>query len=156
MLWWGYRFWFLLIFWILHVHEIGAFMPNLSVFIFLMLPALYRMICKNSKSLLCKNSLNVPNVKPFSNFFFQHFWLFNAFLVRMTTCILHIRWFPWHQEPKWPQWPQRPQQPQWPLQPHFIKKPLFLSKNVYFWWFVTFYCLKKSPSVILNQFTLPF
>ena len=38
LLWWGHRFWFwfwfLLIFWILHVHEIGAFMPNLSVFNF--------------------------------------------------------------------------------------------------------------------------
>ena len=31
---WGYRFWFLLILWILRVHEIGAFMPNSSVFIF--------------------------------------------------------------------------------------------------------------------------
>ena len=29
---WGCRFLFLLIFWILHVHEIGAFMPNSSVF----------------------------------------------------------------------------------------------------------------------------
>ena len=54
-------------------------MPNLSVFIFLMLPALYRMICKNSKSLLCKNSLNVPNVKPFSNFFFNIFGFFMSF-----------------------------------------------------------------------------
>ena len=100
-------------------------MPNSSVFIFLMLRALYRMICKNSKSYFCKNSLNVQNVKPLSNFFFQHFWLFYAFLVRMTACTLHIKWFPWHQEPKWPQWPQQPQQPQWPQwpqQPHFIKK----------------------------------
>ena len=40
LLWWGYRFWFLLLFWILHVPEIGAFMPNSSVFIFLMLHAL--------------------------------------------------------------------------------------------------------------------
>ena len=134
-------------------------MPNSSVFIFLMLHALYRVICKNSKSIFGKNSLNVQNVKPLSNFFFQHFWLFYASLVKMTACTLHIKWFPLHQEPKWPQWPQQsqqPQWPQWPLQPHFIKKPLFLSKNVYFWWFVTFYCLKKSPSVILNQFTLPF
>ena len=51
-------------------------------------------------------------------------WQFLAFMVRMTACTLHIKWFPWHQEPKWPQWPQQPQQhqwPQWPLQPHFIK-----------------------------------
>jgi hypothetical protein len=30
---WGYRFWFLLIFWVLCVCEIGPFMPSLSVFI---------------------------------------------------------------------------------------------------------------------------
>ena len=33
LLWWGHRFWFLLIFWILHVHEIRPFMPSSSVFI---------------------------------------------------------------------------------------------------------------------------
>ena len=47
LLWWGYRFWFLLIFWVLHVHEIGPFMPNSSVFIFLMLRALYFTILSN-------------------------------------------------------------------------------------------------------------
>ena len=117
---------FFRIFWVLCVHEKGTFMPNSSVFIFLMLRALYRMICKNTKSFFGKNSLNVSNVKLFSKIYFQHFWLFYAFLVRMTACTLHIKWFPWHQEPKWPQWPQQPQQPQWPqwpLQPHFIKKP---------------------------------
>ena len=41
LLWWGYRFRFMLIFWILRVHGIGAFMPNSSVFIFLMLRAPY-------------------------------------------------------------------------------------------------------------------
>ena len=41
LLWWGYIFRFMLIFWILQVHGIGAFMPNSSVFIFLMLRALY-------------------------------------------------------------------------------------------------------------------
>jgi hypothetical protein len=34
---------------------------------------------------------------------FQQFWLLYAFLVRMTACTLHIKLFPWHQEPKWPQ-----------------------------------------------------
>ena len=69
LLWWEDRFWFLLIFWVLHVHEIGPFMPNSPVFIFLMLCALYRMICKNTKSFFGKNSLNVSNVKLFSIFF---------------------------------------------------------------------------------------
>ena len=104
LLWWGYRFQFMLIFWILRVHGIGAFMPNSSVFIFLML---YRMICKNPKLFFGKNSLNVTNEKLLS-IFFQRFWLFHAFLVRMTACTLHIKWFPWHQEHKWPQWPQQP------------------------------------------------
>ena len=124
---WGYSFWFFLIFWVLWVCEKGTFMQNSSVFVFLMLRALYRMICKNTKSLVGKNSLNVSNVKLYSNSFFQRFWLFYAFLVIITACTLHIKWFPWHQEPNWPQWPQQPQQPQWlqwPLQPHFIKKPL--------------------------------
>ena len=44
-------------------------MPNSSVFIFLMLRALYRMIYENEKSFFSKNSLSVPNVKLFSIFF---------------------------------------------------------------------------------------
>ena len=98
-------------------------MPKSSVYIFLMLRALYRMICKNAKSFLGKNSLNVSNVQLFSNYIFQHFWLFYAFLVRNTACTLHIKLFPWHQEPKWPQLPQQPQQPQWPTA-LFHQKPL--------------------------------
>ena len=64
---------FLLIFWVLHVYEIGPFMPNSSVFIFLMLRPLYRIIYENKKSLFGKNSLNVPIVKLFSFFYFQRF-----------------------------------------------------------------------------------
>jgi len=74
---WGYIFWSLLILSILHVHEIWPFMPNSSVFIFLMLRALYRIICKSAKSFLGKNSLNVSNVKLFSKNvfgFFMPFW----------------------------------------------------------------------------------
>ena len=37
---WGYKFWFLLIFFILHVDETWTFMPNSSLFIFMMLRAL--------------------------------------------------------------------------------------------------------------------
>ena len=47
LLWWRYRLWFLLIFWILRVHEKGTFMPNSSVFIFLMLCAIYGSISQN-------------------------------------------------------------------------------------------------------------
>ena len=32
LLWWGYRFWFLLVFWILRVHEIGPFHQFLFIF----------------------------------------------------------------------------------------------------------------------------
>ena len=122
-LFWGYRFWFLLIFWVLCVHEKGTFMLNSSVFIFLVLRALYRMIYKNAKSFLGKNSLNFECIKC-KVMLKKNFNVFGVFMVRMTACTLHIKWFPWHQEPKWPQWPQQPQWPQWPLQPHFIKKPL--------------------------------
>ena len=79
LLWWGYRFWFLLIFWVLCVHEKGTFMLNSSVFIFLMLRALYRMICKSSKKNFAKKSLNVTNVKLLSNFFFNVFGFFMPF-----------------------------------------------------------------------------
>jgi len=34
LLWWGYGFWFLLIFWVLHVYEMGSFMPDSSAFSF--------------------------------------------------------------------------------------------------------------------------
>ena len=44
----------------------------------------------------------LPSLSVLSNFFFQYFWLFYAFLVRMTAYTLHIMRFPWHQEPKWP------------------------------------------------------
>ena len=64
LLWWIYRFWFLL-----RVYEIGPFMPNSSVFIFLMLRFLYRMIVKVKKKFFEKKSLNVPNVKLLSIFF---------------------------------------------------------------------------------------
>ena len=66
LLWWGFRFWFLLTFLVLYVHEKGTFLLNSSVFIFLMFRALYRMICKNAKSFFGKNTLNVSNVKLFS------------------------------------------------------------------------------------------
>ena len=47
LLWWGYRFWFLLIFWVLCVHEIGPFMPSLSIFIQLMFCSICGPICKH-------------------------------------------------------------------------------------------------------------
>ena len=43
---WRYRLWFLLIFWILHVHEKGTFMANSTIFIFLMLRAIYGSISR--------------------------------------------------------------------------------------------------------------
>ena len=58
---------------------------------FLMFRDFYRMICKSSKKKFAKKSLNVTNVKLLSIFFFQHFWLFYDFLVRMTACTLHIK-----------------------------------------------------------------
>ena len=67
----------------------------------------------------------------------------------MTACTLHIKWFPWHQEPKWPQWPQQPQQPcavaSMTSTASFHQKTFNLMKNTYFGWFVIFYYLKKAP-----------
>ena len=42
---WGYRFWFLLIFW--DLCEIGPFMPSLSFFFHLMFQSIYDPICKH-------------------------------------------------------------------------------------------------------------
>ena len=47
LLCWGHRFLFLLIFWVLHVHQIASFMPNSSILIFLMLCGLYWMISRS-------------------------------------------------------------------------------------------------------------
>jgi hypothetical protein len=127
LLWWGYRFWFSLIFWVLRVHEIDPFMPNSSVFIFLCCAPSIGWYVKVQKK-IWKKEFECTKCKATFKFLFQHFWLFYAFLVRMTACTLHLNWFHWHQEPKWPQWPPQPQQPQWPQwppQPHFIKKTLF-------------------------------
>ena len=68
MLWYGYRFWFLLIFWILRVYEIGPFMPYSSVFIQMMMRAIYGL--KHAKKFWKKN-LNVPFVKLFTRYLFQ-------------------------------------------------------------------------------------
>ena len=120
MLWWEYRFWFLLICSILRVHEIGTVMPNSSVFFFYVAcPLQFDIDIKIQKSrsiFSVKNSLNVPNVKLFS------ISVSDTFLLKMTPCTSHIEWFPWHQEPQRPQQLQWPQWPQWPQQPHFIKK----------------------------------
>ena len=98
LLWWGYRFWFLLIFWILHVHEIGAFMPNSSVFIYFMFRTLYRMIYRIPKLFFGKNGLNVPNVKLLSkNRFdvFRVFWCFFDFYLwfKVKMYILMVCYF---------------------------------------------------------------
>ena len=99
MLWWGYRFWFLLIFWILHVHQKDTFMLNSSVFIFLMLCALYRMICKNLKLFLGENSMNVTNVKLLSKKFFCrilgnfHAFLFSTIYLKKKCTFLMVWYF---------------------------------------------------------------
>ena len=78
-----------------------------------------------------KKSLNVSNVKLLSKKN-QQFWLLYAFLVRMIACTLHIKLFPWHQEPKWPQWT---------LTTSVTSTASFHQKR----WVVEFYYLKKAP-----------
>ena len=94
LLWWGFRFWFLLTFLVLYVHEKGTFLLNSSVFIFLMFRALYRMICKNAKSFFGKNSLNVSNVKLFSIFFFNVFGFFMPFWWEWQLALYILSDFP--------------------------------------------------------------
>ena len=48
-------------------------MPSSSVFIFLMIRAIYGPKCKHSKKLFGRKSLNVTFVKLFSKYFFQSF-----------------------------------------------------------------------------------
>ena len=118
-------------------------MPNSSVFIFLMLRALYRMICKNAKSCFGKNSLNVSNVKLFFFFFFNVFGFFMPFWWEWQLALYILSDFPGIKILNG-------------LYGHnslnnlnsliSSKKTLFKrKKNVYFWWFVTFYYLKKAP-----------
>ena len=57
-----------------------------------MLRALYRMICKNAKSFLGKNSLNVSNAKLFSNFFFNVFGFFIKSYILSRAKLLITVW----------------------------------------------------------------
>ena len=51
-------------------------MPNTSVFISLMFPALYRRVCKNSKKNFCKKEFECTKCKATSKFFFSTFLAF--------------------------------------------------------------------------------
>ena len=114
MLWWEYRFLFLLICSILRVHEIGTVMPNSSVFFFYVAcPLQFDIDIKIQKSrsiFSVKNSLNVPNVK-----------LLSIFLIIFWDVL------------------------------SFFAFDLISSENVYFWWFVTFYNLKRPLKVKIVQ-----
>ena len=79
-LWWGYRFWFLLVFWILRVHEMRTLILSSSIFKKLMLRALYKMICKSDWNKIGTKSLNVSNVKLLSDFFQRFMGFFDTFL----------------------------------------------------------------------------
>jgi hypothetical protein len=50
-----------------------------------------RWYVKIQKKYFAKKSMNVPNVKLLSKFFFNILGFFYAFLVRMTACTLHIK-----------------------------------------------------------------
>ena len=73
--------------------EMRTFLALQPLFLKYLPCASYRKICKQAKKISANKSLNVPDVKLFSNFFFQRFWLFYDFLLRMTACSLHIKWF---------------------------------------------------------------
>ena len=91
LLWWAYWYWFLQVFWILHDHKLGAFMPNSSVFIFLMLWALYRVICKSSKKQICKKEFECNKCKVIFNFSFSMFLAFLCLFGENDT--LHLTYW---------------------------------------------------------------
>ena len=62
LLWWAHRFWFLLIFWVLHVHQLGPFMPNQFSFFWCCAPPMVQLL--NTSCCLMK---------------FELFWLLGAF-----------------------------------------------------------------------------
>ena len=91
LLWWGYRFWFLLIFWILPVHKIGPFMPNSSVVFFSF------WCCVHSigwKVKIEKKSLNIPNVKLLSKIVFNIFGFFMPFWWEWQLALYILSDFP--------------------------------------------------------------
>ena len=79
---WGYRFWFLLIFCVLLVHEIGPFMHNLPVFIEMMLHTIYGQIRKCllffSEFSIISNFRTIPSNekgnKPSKCLYIRHKW----------------------------------------------------------------------------------
>ena len=47
-------------------------------------------VLNGCEKIFAKESLNVPNVKVLSIFFFQCLWLVYAFLLKMKACTWHI------------------------------------------------------------------
>ena len=94
---WGHRFCFLLIFWILHVHEIVPFMSSSSVLIQMMLFPLYRIVSNHTRIFFWKKSLNVPlYCKAIFNFFYFNilvFFILFGFPLLIQGRFVYIRWF---------------------------------------------------------------
>ena len=130
-----------------------------SVFIFLMMRALYRMVCKNWKTFFAKKSLNVPNVKLLSKFYFNIFGFFMPFWWEWQLALYILSDFPAINN-------------QSGLNDlnglnnlngfndlcRFISsKNLYFKVNMYiFDGLLLFITWKRPLKVILNQFTLPF
>ena len=65
-------------------------MPISSIFILLLLRALYGMVCKNSEKNFGENSLNVHFVKLFSKKKFRWFWVFFDVRFNRTDVARHL------------------------------------------------------------------
>ena len=65
-------------------------MPISSIFILLLLRALYGMVCKNSEKNFGENSLNVHFVKLFSKKNFRWFWVFFDVRFNRTDVARHL------------------------------------------------------------------
>jgi hypothetical protein len=92
LLWWGHRFWFFLIIRVLQVHEIDSFMPNSSIFYFF--DVAIGWYVKVEKKFFGKKTLNVPNVKLLSNFFFNIFGFFMPFWWEWQLALYMLSDFP--------------------------------------------------------------
>ena len=138
MLCWGYRFWFLPIFGAVSVYERHFWIHQL-LFFWCCTPSTGWYV-KMQNHILVK-TVWMYQMESYFTIFLKRFWLFYAFLVRLTACTSHIKRFPWRQEPKWLQWPQKPQLP---LQVYFIKRPLF-QRKIYILMVSTFYYMKEAP-----------
>ena len=120
-------------------------MSNSSVFIFLILHALYKMICKNVKSFFGENSMNVTNVKLLSNFFFNVFGFFMHFWWEWQLALYILSDFPGIKHLNGLNDLNSLNNLSGLNDLYSLISSKKLNFKCIFWWVVTFYYLTKAP-----------